>query len=357
MGIALKGAAGLPASASRPATIRLVSHSSALRGALERRLSTAAAASGLSGREAGSGPRAVFQDGEGAAAGPPPHILVLDAEVAGRQTADIARHAIARWPGTLIVVLASERQIFNGTNRLPPEAVTLRHSGNSTVSMRKAADDIVGLIPLVGTPAVPATRRPRGSARFAALVVASSTGGPDALRAVFAALCPADVAVPVFVVQHMPPSFTPMLAAQLSENGWNALEGVHNAEPAAGSIHIAPGGRHMAIAGAAAALRIRLTDDGPINYCRPSADVLFASAAAVLGPAVLALVLTGMGSDGAEGAKIVTAVGGTVLAQDRATSVVWGMPGATVQGGAAHRVLPLGDVAGAVRAALTTGRP
>lgn len=330
--------------AQRTAKIWLVSHSSALRGALSRRLRTGSAKGEAI---------AEFQDPDGVAGGPPPHMVVLDGEVTGRHTADVLRHVATAWPRTQLVLLADDRQSLSGTSALPRSAVVLRHSGSSTLAMRKAADDILALLPHTAAPAT-AGRLSRGG--FSALVVASSTGGPDALRVVFSDLSPNDVRVPVLIVQHMPPTFTPMLAAQLRELGWPAEEGQHGDVPAPGTITIAPGGRHMELCGQPGSLKLKLTDDAPINYCKPSADVLFASTAAALGSAVLALVLTGMGSDGGEGAKVITSVGGSVLAQDKASSVVWGMPGAVVQGGAAHKVSALPQVGSTLRSALAAGR-
>ena len=119
-----------------------------------------------------------------------------------------------------------------------------------------------------------------------------------------------------------------------------------------GEIRIAPGGHHLAVGGTRGARRLRLTDDPPVNFCRPSADVLFVTAAEAYGGAVLAAILTGMGSDGCEGAKAIVASGGTVYAQDRETSVVWGMPGAAVSAGVTTGVYPLDGLAPALLTAM-----
>ena len=343
----LKAAPAAAAEQHRTARVWLVSHSSALRGALGRRMERVMAP----GR-----PNAQYQDGAGVAGCSPPHLLVLDAEVSKKQTAEVVAHIQAAWPRTQMVVVALERQSLGNTSALPSNVSIIRCAGVSTLTMRKAADDILDLLPSASSLTSPSNRMSAARGGFAALVVASSTGGPDALREVFTALKPQDAKVPILIVQHMPPSFTPMLAAQLRELGWDANEGKHGETPLPGTISIAPGGRHMGLTGKGGALNIKLSEDEPINYCKPSADVLFASAGAVLGPRVLSLVLTGMGNDGGEGAKLITATGGSVLAQDKASSVVWGMPGAVVQGGAAHKVLPLSDIAGKLRSALATGR-
>ncbi|MDT0166349.1 chemotaxis protein CheB, partial [Actinotalea sp. AC32] len=186
-----------------------------------------------------------------------------------------------------------------------------------------------------------------------AVVVGSSTGGPEALSRVLGALT-APLPVPVVVVQHMPPVFTRQLAARLDRIGPSTVtESAGEEELRPGSVLIAPGDRHLTLVRSAGGARTRLTDDPPVNYCRPAVDVLFRSAAGVFGGDLLAVVLTGMGSDGRGGCEDVVAAGGTVLAQDEPTSVVWGMPGAVATAGLAHAVVPLDEVAGAVTRAVT----
>ncbi len=179
------------------------------------------------------------------------------------------------------------------------------------------------------------------------VVIGVSTGGPAALEALLPAL-PMDFPLPLLIVQHMPQVFTRLLAERL--DGLSALR-VREAEPgeipSPGTAYIARGDWHMELSRAAfgRGLSLRLTQSAPVDYCRPSVDLLFRSAAAVAGQGVLAAVLTGMGSDGLEGCRAVRAAGGTVLAQDRASSIVWGMPGVVAQAGLAHRVLPLASFA------------
>jgi two-component system chemotaxis response regulator CheB len=185
----------------------------------------------------------------------------------------------------------------------------------------------------------------------AALVIGVSTGGPAALDILLPEL-PACFPLPVFIVQHMPELFTRLLAERL--NGLCPLqvhEGVGGEPVRSGSIYIAKGNWHMEVrAGAFPGLpaTLRLNQDALENHCRPAVDVLFRSAAAVYGAGVLAVVLTGMGSDGMSGARIIREHGGFVLAQDEASSVVWGMPGAVITAGLAHRVLPLKAIAGEI---------
>jgi two-component system chemotaxis response regulator CheB len=185
-----------------------------------------------------------------------------------------------------------------------------------------------------------------------------STGGPDALATVLPAL-PSSFPVPIVVVQHMPPTFTRLLAQRL--DGKSALEvreAQHGDAVLAGRVLLAPGDFHLRLHRGAAGVVARLDQGIPENFCRPSVDVLFRSAAQLYGGACLAVVLTGMGSDGARGAADVVQAGGQVLAQDQATSVVWGMPGAVAQAGLASQLLPLGDVAAAlVRRVTRSSRP
>jgi len=178
----------------------------------------------------------------------------------------------------------------------------------------------------------------------AGIVVAVSTGGPAALAEVLPAFVPA-ARVPVLIVQHMPAAFTGRLAERLSALcGRSVLEATTGFPVAADSVLIAPGGRHMELAGTAVSPRIKLTDDPPENSCRPAADVLFRSAARLWGPATLGVVLTGMGRDGLIGSRAVVEAGGRVIVQDEFSSVVWGMPGEVARAGLADAVLPLGRI-------------
>ena len=175
-----------------------------------------------------------------------------------------------------------------------------------------------------------------------ALVVGSSTGGPQALAVLIQKLPAAIDRAPVLITQHMPPTFTTVLAEHLSRIGGRGAHEAEDGEPVlAGGIYVAPGGRHMRVARDRNGIRIVLGDDPPINFCRPSVDPLFASAAQVWGSSALAVVLTGMGSDGCRGAADIAAAGGSVIAQDEASSVVWGMPRAVAQAGVCSAVLPL----------------
>jgi two-component system chemotaxis response regulator CheB len=188
------------------------------------------------------------------------------------------------------------------------------------------------------------------------LLIGASTGGPRAIGEVLSEARDALQEVPTLVVQHMPPVFTTVFAEHLqAQLGLPVREGIDGEPPLPGRIYIAPGGRHMGLMRDGAQHLIRL-DDGPsVNFCRPAVDVLFRDAAAVFGASALAVVLTGMGSDGLNGARALVAAGATVLAQDEATSTVWGMPGAVARNGLAQEILPLDGVAKAVSAIVGSG--
>jgi two-component system chemotaxis response regulator CheB len=200
--------------------------------------------------------------------------------------------------------------------------------------------------------------RPYASVPPRILVIGSSTGGPQALTKLFGEIGKAIVNVPVLVTQHMPPTFTTILAEHLTKaSGRRAAEGVHGEPLMPGRIYVAPGGRHMIVAKHGSETVVELNDLPPVNFCKPAVDPLFQSVVPLFGAAVLGTVLTGMGHDGAEGAKTIVGGGGSVIAQDEETSVVWGMPGAVAQAGAASEILPLDAIGPKIVRILQGGRP
>ncbi|WP_432563874.1 protein-glutamate methylesterase/protein-glutamine glutaminase [Kineococcus sp. SYSU DK003] len=204
--------------------------------------------------------------------------------------------------------------------------------------------------PVAAQPATPVTTRvPSGAVKAPrALVIGSSTGGPEALSAVLAGL-PATLGVPVLVTQHMPPVFTRLYAQRLDKASALRVVEATDGEPVVpGSVYVAPGDFHMEVVRRGPQLVVKLHQGPPENFCRPAVDVMIRSAVAAFGGELLAVILTGMGSDGKLGCKAVAAAGGQVVAQDEATSVVWGMPGAVAREGIADEVLPLGSIADAI---------
>jgi two-component system chemotaxis response regulator CheB len=200
--------------------------------------------------------------------------------------------------------------------------------------------------PEPAAPSAPIKLRPFAPTPPRVLVIGSSTGGPQALTAVVSNLRGLIPRVPVLITQHMPPTFTTILAEHIARaGGCPAHEGIDGEPVAAGTIYVAPGGKHMQAVKRDNGVFIAL-DDGPmVNYCKPAVDPLFRSAARTWGSAVLALVLTGMGQDGSKGGAEIVAQGGSVIAQDEASSVVWGMPGAAANAGICSAVLPLDQIA------------
>jgi two-component system, chemotaxis family, protein-glutamate methylesterase/glutaminase len=181
-----------------------------------------------------------------------------------------------------------------------------------------------------------------------AVAIGVSTGGPAALAKVIPQF-PAAFPLPVFIVQHMPPLFTRLLAERLATLTPLAVrEAVDGELVHPGSVYIAPGDWHMRIADSSAGPAIALDQTSPLNSCRPAVDALFGSLADLYGAGVVAAVLTGMGHDGMCGAQQLAARGACILAQDEASSVVWGMPGSVVGAGIANQILPLEDVVPAI---------
>jgi len=178
--------------------------------------------------------------------------------------------------------------------------------------------------------------------------VGTSTGGPNALTEVFANL-PADLPVPVVIVQHMPPLFTAMLAERLTSlSPIPCHEGAEGQVIERGHAYLAPGGKHMEVQRQSIRTTLHLNEGPPENSCRPAVDVLFRSVTAAYGGAVLGVVMTGMGQDGLRGCELIRERRGHIVVQDEPTSVVWGMPGYVAKAGYANRTLPLNQIAGEI---------
>ena len=210
--------------------------------------------------------------------------------------------------------------------------------------------------PAVARPAAPApaphalypgtvTTRPFSTQAPKVLLIGSSTGGPQALMALVTELGPVIDRVPVLITQHMPPTFTTILAEHLARSSRKpAAEAVDGEPVKPGRIYLAPGGKHMRVVRSGVEAAIAL-DDGPaVNFCKPAVDPLFTSAIDIWHGHILSVILTGMGSDGMRGGKDIVAAGGSVIAQDEASSVVWGMPGAAANAGICAAILPLNQI-------------
>ncbi|WP_046021500.1 chemotaxis response regulator protein-glutamate methylesterase [Magnetospira sp. QH-2] len=197
------------------------------------------------------------------------------------------------------------------------------------------------------------TLREAGREPVEVVAIGSSTGGPQALFEVLKGLR-GGCRQPILITQHMPATFTTILAQHINRmTGWDCVEGETGMPITGGRVLVAPGGYHMVVERQGSQNVIRL-DDGPeVNFCRPAVDPLFDSIAAVYGGHALGIILTGMGTDGLRGATKMVEAGGTILAQNEATSVVWGMPGAAAGAGICSDVLPVGDMASKVVRLLT----
>ncbi|WP_246142802.1 protein-glutamate methylesterase/protein-glutamine glutaminase [Nocardioides rubriscoriae] len=233
-------------------------------------------------------------------------------------------------------------------------------SGDIAGAMAKVQEDLVPRVKALAgarrvaaaatSPVPPPRRAPAAAAPPEVLVIACSTGGPDALSRVLPGL-PATFPLPVLITQHMPPVFTAQLAERLDRiSPLSVHEAADGETLQAGRVLIAPGDYHLRLSRRGDRARAQL-DQGPReNFCRPAADPLLRSAAAGFGSGTLAVVLTGMGQDGLVGCRAVVEAGGRVVVQDEASSVVWGMPGAVATAGLAHDVLPLDQIASRLNA-------
>jgi two-component system chemotaxis response regulator CheB len=181
------------------------------------------------------------------------------------------------------------------------------------------------------------------AAKPAAIAIGSSTGGPEALNKVLSGLKNFDNSkMPIFITQHMPPHFTKVLADNLTRiTGKTCKEAIDGETVTNGIVYIAPGDFHLVVERSGLNSIIRLNQNAPENFCRPAVDPMLRSLSLIYGKNLLVVILTGMGSDGMRGSQVVYENGGTIIAQDRETSVVWGMPGATAKAGICKKVLPL----------------
>ena len=269
-----------------------------------------------------------------------------------RRGAGITLEALARGATDYVTKPSAQNGVREGIETLSRE---LLPKVRALFAVPRAHAALSSVIPVPPRSPGPAPSRADASPRI--VVIGVSTGGPAALERLLPAL-PGDFPLPVLIVQHMPQLFTSLLAERLDAVcRLRVREAVYGDRPEAGVIFLARGDWHMEIAGTAERCALRLTQAAPEHHCRPSVDVLFRSAAAAFGKGVVAVVLTGMGSDGLEGCRVVHHAGGKILVQDRQTSAVWGMPGVVAESGIADAILPLDAMAAEiVRTAARRGR-
>jgi two-component system chemotaxis response regulator CheB len=280
-------------------------------------------------------------------------LVIIMASTLTRRNAEISLRALSLGAADYIPKPETNREVTGSPTFRRELIEKIRNLGLRARRFRP------GLLPLQGIePALAPRYKPRpGTERSITLrampatpprvlVIGSSTGGPQALNAIVAQIGGVLDRAPVLITQHMPPTFTAIMAEHLARTANRPVrEALDGEEITVGTIYLAPGGRHMTVKRRDNAAVIAI-DDGPlVNFCKPAVDPLFSSAAEVWGSKVLALVLTGMGSDGLRGAQTIVAAGGSILAQDEATSVVWGMPGQVAHAGVCSAVLPLTEIA------------
>ena len=286
-------------------------------------------------------------------------LVVIMASTLTRRNAEISFKALALGAADYIPKPESAREIAAAETFRRDLVQKIRHLGMRRRGIKIAphSPPLAPAAPGAAAPARPLTataqpvaqaplmRRPFSATPPRALTIGSSTGGPQALMALVADIGPVIDKYPVLITQHMPPTFTTILAEHLARASKRpAHEAVDRETVKAGQIYVAPGGKHMRVVRHGADVTIAL-DDGPqINFCKPAVDPLFQSAVGVWQGSVMAVILTGMGADGMRGGKDVVAAGGNVVVQDEATSVVWGMPGAAAHAGICAAVLPLGQI-------------
>lgn len=269
-----------------------------------------------------------------------PGLKIVLASIHAAKDAQVTVEALAAGAVDYILKPSAMREVLDSTSfnrELLGKVKQLgvkRHAISSTAAVTVARQKLC---------AVPDRLTLRSASNFTAdiLVIGSSTGGPEALLQMLKEL-PPDIRVPMLIVQHMPATFTGILAANITRLcGIAAAEAADGDRLEPGRVYVAPGNFHMTVDTARV---IRINQDPPENYCRPSVDPTLRSIATVYGGKVLAVILTGMGSDGLKGCQAVVDAGGTVIAQDEATSVVWGMPGAVAMAGLCSAVLPLTEI-------------
>jgi len=291
-------------------------------------------------------------------------LVVIMASTLTRRNAEISLRALSLGAADYIPKPGSNREVSASTafrrdliekiRQLGLRAKRLRHGIKARVS--RPAKSAPSIVPATEEIA-PLRLRQMPLTPPRVLVIGASTGGPQALNRLVVQIDTVIQRAPVLITQHMPPTFTAVLAEHLARvSKFPVREASDGEEVNAGAIYLAPGGKHLKVE-RRDGMAVIAIDDGPmVNFCKPAVDPLFASAAQVWGSKVLALVLTGMGSDGLAGAKEIVAAGGHVIAQDEETSVVWGMPGQVTNAGLCSAVLPLPEIGGRITRLFTGER-
>ncbi len=287
-------------------------------------------------------------------------VIVLDLEMPVMDGMTALPLLLARQPGVKVVVASTlskrnarislEALQQGASDYVPkPETGTLV---NAVEFERELVGKVLALGRRSGSPAAVTpgpSPRTTPSVRPGVIAIGGSTGAPPVLLELIAGLKDA-VNQPILITQHMPPTFTALLAEQIERAGGRPCAEAQDGEPILpGRSYVAPGGWHMTVGRSGATPVLRLNQEPPEHYCRPAVDPMLRSAAAIYGNRLLAVILTGMGADGAEGCRTVAQSNGRFIVQDEATSAVWGMPGAAAKTGLAEAILPASQISHWIR--------
>ncbi|MGD9637769.1 MAG: chemotaxis response regulator protein-glutamate methylesterase [Alphaproteobacteria bacterium] len=289
-----------------------------------------------------------------------PDLKVIMASTLTLKNAEISMQAMELGATDYVPKPTSSREV-SGSDTFKAELLAkVKHIGEAKRKargiFRPQAKETVGsaarpeikrapITPLKPSEPIKISLRQASNFRPEVITIASSTGGPQALFKVFGELKNEDIKQPILITQHMPATFTKILAEHISSvSGKTAIEGANDMIVEGGKIYVAPGGFHMTIKQRGVNRVIELKDTPPENFCKPSADPMLRSVVDIFGNKTFTVVLTGMGNDGSKGSEHVVNAGGTVIAQDEASSVVWGMPGAVAKAGLCSAIMPLTEI-------------
>ncbi len=336
----------------RPVRVMVVDDSSIVRGLLTRFLEENADIQVVAAMPDGKQALAMVETVK-------PNIIILDIEMPvmdGLQTLPLLRE---KYPDIPVIIASSAtrdnaRLAFECLQKgaadvLPkPLAQEMAQPGAFSAQLVGRVLALTGHAPPLALPVVVVPETAPSTAAPSALAICASTGGPQALLSVFAGL-KSQIRLPVFVTQHMPAHFTFILAENIAQvTDLDCAEAVDGEEVVPSRIYVAPGNYHLTVRVDDNRRYISLLQTPPENFCRPAADPMLRSLSDAYHGRVLAVVLTGMGSDGLAGCQQLKESGGAIIAQDQATSTVWGMPGAVANAGLCSDIVPLPEMPGAI---------